>query len=1295
MKYLSLAFLVALLVVANTCAVVAASDWPTYQHDSRRTGVTGEQLDLPLTELWVWTPTRAPQPAWPDPAKADYWHNKVGLLPRVTFDRTFHVVAVGDSVYFGSSANDKVYALNAATGKEQWSFFTDGPVRLAPSVSEGKVYIGSDDGRMYCLDGATGELVWKHRPVPIERQVVGNGRMMSLWPVRTGVLVEDGVAYFCAGLFPAQGLYVCAVDAADGSELWSNGPVYELDRLSPQGYLLASETKLYVPAGRGRPVVLDRRDGTYVRTLNSTGGTYALLTKDMLVSGPASSTLTLSEEAGDTFATFQGRRMIVTEQVSYLLTDTELCALDRVKRQAIMNERNTISADRKKLAARLSDLRKKRADASTRALKEIDKEITHVRESIVKFDRRLKELRGSEYKWRQPCNNPDSMILAGNVLFAGGDGAVVAFDTANGDEVWTGKVMGRAYGLAVANGRLFVSTDSGAIHCFRAGASAAPAATLVPDKRPPYPEDQWTQTYASAAEHIVNETGIRKGYCLVVGCGEGRLAYELARRTDLNVIGVEEDAGKVAAARTALDRAGLYGDRITVHHGSLSDLPYSDYFANLVVADDMLTSGTTHGSLEEIRRVLRPCGGVAYLGQTVDSSERGGKLDRSRLESWIAESAGTGWKTIDENGLWAVNRRGKLDGSGEWTHQYADPGHSAYSGDQLLRSPMEVLWFGQPGPRDIIDRHHRGMVPLSKDGRLFVPGDDRVTVVDAYNGFPLWDVVVPNSRRVGAQRDAGGLAVTDDYLYAAAEDKCYALDVATGERSLTFEAPQLVPGTRYHWGYVASVDDLLFGSGKKQSASYTEVSRAGDIAVQFSDFGKLVTSHYLFCLDRRTGDTRWTYKNGAIVNPTIAAGDDRIYFVESDSQRALKDDVGRVTLQVLLKGTAELVSLDMRTGKRLWSRPLDITETCNHILFLNYAKDTVLLTGTSNKNRKVHYHLYAFEAETGEPMWYREHFHPFWPVGGDHGEQTRHPVIMDDVIYAEPYAYHLKTGEPVTRVHPVTGEEVQWDIYRGHGCGTFSASDGCLFYRSTYQAMNDLQADAGPNTLTGIRPGCWINMVPAGGMLLVPEGSSGCTCPFPIQTSVAYYPTQRKENWSAFQSHGDIQPVKHLAVNLGAPGDQRAKDGTLWFSFPRPPDGRTVKLPIEVQFAEGSGYFRENADAVSVQGTDEPWVFTSGCSGSLTCSVPVTGKDRPGLYTVRLGFAELSDVPVGQRVFDVKLQGKVVLDKFDVVKAAGAANTAVVKEFTDIAVNDALSIELVPKVSAPVLNGFEIIRQDG
>ena len=38
------------------------------------------------------------------------------------------------------------------------------------------------------------------------------------------------------------------------------------------------------------------------------------------------------------------------------------------------------------------------------------------------------------------------------------------------------------------------------------------------------------------------------------------------------------------------------------------------------------------------------------------------------------------------------------------------------------------------------------------------------------------------------------------------------------------------------------------------------------------------------------------------------------------------------------------------------------------------------------------------------------------------------------------------------------------------------------------------------------RPGCWINIVPACGLILIPEASSGCSCPYPLQASMAFMP---------------------------------------------------------------------------------------------------------------------------------------------------------------------------------------------
>lgn len=42
----------------------------------------------------------------------------------------------------------------------KWSFFTEGPVRLAPAIFDDKVYVGPDDGVVYCLKSENGDLVW-------------------------------------------------------------------------------------------------------------------------------------------------------------------------------------------------------------------------------------------------------------------------------------------------------------------------------------------------------------------------------------------------------------------------------------------------------------------------------------------------------------------------------------------------------------------------------------------------------------------------------------------------------------------------------------------------------------------------------------------------------------------------------------------------------------------------------------------------------------------------------------------------------------------------------------------------------------------------------------------------------------------------------------------------------------------------------------------------------------------------------------------------------------------------------
>ncbi len=124
---------VSLFVIVSTALInpgsTWAEDWPTFMHDRHRSGVTAEHLELPLSRSWVFQAANKPQPAWPEPAKQDYWHRQFNLRSTVAYDRAYHVVGTGDTIFFGSSADDKVYALDARTGRQRWAFFTEGPVR--------------------------------------------------------------------------------------------------------------------------------------------------------------------------------------------------------------------------------------------------------------------------------------------------------------------------------------------------------------------------------------------------------------------------------------------------------------------------------------------------------------------------------------------------------------------------------------------------------------------------------------------------------------------------------------------------------------------------------------------------------------------------------------------------------------------------------------------------------------------------------------------------------------------------------------------------------------------------------------------------------------------------------------------------------------------------------------------------------------------------------------------------------------------------------------------------------------
>jgi outer membrane protein assembly factor BamB len=54
-----------------------------------------------------------------------------------------------------------VHALDATTGHALWTFTTRARVDSSPAAADGRVYIGSNDGRLYVLDLESGEKLWE------------------------------------------------------------------------------------------------------------------------------------------------------------------------------------------------------------------------------------------------------------------------------------------------------------------------------------------------------------------------------------------------------------------------------------------------------------------------------------------------------------------------------------------------------------------------------------------------------------------------------------------------------------------------------------------------------------------------------------------------------------------------------------------------------------------------------------------------------------------------------------------------------------------------------------------------------------------------------------------------------------------------------------------------------------------------------------------------------------------------------------------------------------------------------
>ena len=1105
-------------------ALAFGEDWPAFRRDVQRSATTSEALEFPLERAWSYQSAQPPAPAWPPPHFI--------LLNRLDFDYAPQPVAAENVICFGSSSDDTVRALNLETGKLRWNFITGGPVRIAPQIADERVFFASDDGSAYCVDLRSGELIWKFNAAPNSEQYLGNGRMISRWPIRTGVLVDNGIAYFAAGIWATEGVFVYALEAETGREIWCNDTadyagvdfntllttenrselrhgVHDGDfgfyGLTPQGSLAVTDDVLLIPNGYNSTAGIERATGQllFANPKAGSGGSWI-------------------RTEGEAFYTMYRHR---NNRVLLMKCDEQTGERVGMQQHGIFNP-------------------------ATLPLKPTQEEWwTHSagQTSIVVRD------------GRPLSRNAYALALAGEHLILGGDGYVAAIVPETDSEVWREPVDGKVYGLAIADGRVIATTDSGEVTCF-GGPSPNPdkPTSITVDPVPP----------ATKIIDSLHDSGMDRGYALVLGDESGELSRMLVAHTELHVVQQLDDPAAVHRNREALlDSTTLYGSRIHVPNVSI-DLPFGDHFANAIIV-----SSTTNLSGKDLFRVLRPCGGVLMF-------EGAGRSEFERVVQQLPADD----VTVSDFQI----TRARLPGVHDWD--------STERFDRVAKWPLRPLWFGGPSSAQVTNHKNENQRPLAAYGRYFVLGEDSLTAVDAYNGTVLWTRPIPS--RSPDLRESGGILHNTEHVWSRELRDAHRRSIRANDKHVIL---QLNEG---HFRGEGNGLFLLDARTGAQTGIYAPYAVPEDFLLEEARSWKVGTGALTLAPKPDSIEVRLT-----VDDPVVTEMDEwDLFFDFRPPERRFglhEDDV--VHLRAKPNETIEVPANAKSFGFAAILNSHDggkEERIGRSYLFCDMAADGV-------NNGWANIRLASVEPVAEKPT----------IIAGSVEEFPRTPLIAGWPIAIDP------TVAEYPRRHPLTGELGPRIFRTGTGtCGGFDFSATSVIKRSgaaKVLGIYDFAEDSGLHTFVGVSAGCGPTTLTSQGMVIVSESKARCVCTFPFRTTLAMAPARRRlsEDWAIFYDRDVDTQIRQAPINLGAPGDRRDGEGLLWLGFPRPttesealgypkvpgtkvdahlpgvwPIARQAGLSVPLTI-EGGEPYRFNGDRNAVTADERPWLYASGHRG--------------------------------------------------------------------------------------------------
>ncbi len=1098
-------------LVFHLMASFRSHDWPMWRYDANRSAESPQRLPRKLYLQWV-REYPALEQAWENPLNQDL----------MQFDKVYEPVVQGKTLFMGSSASDRLVALDTETGEEKWAFYVDGPVRFPPVASKGKVYFVSDDGYLYCVDAKQGNLVWKFRGGPSDRKILGNSRLISTWPARGGPVLKDGIIYFGAGIWPFMGVFIYALDAETGELVWENdstGPIYmkqphnspSYAGVAPQGTLVIAGDKLLVPCGRSVPACFDRKTGEllyyHLSEYNKTGGAFV-------------------SALGDFFVNYH--RDYVTS--IYDLSEGNI-VVPRFGNIPVMTKDALFSMGRSIKAFDFKNL--KQVDRAYNVT--IDKEVQKIKTTRDK-GWTLEKL------WEFDVDASGDLIKAGKRLYAGGRNVVSAIDISsrNPKVSWRTNIEGTASRIITADKKLFVVTLEGTVYAF--------GGREVQPEFYPYTEEKSSiaNDLLREAEYTLKAMGVKDGYCLAYGLENGDLIEALAEKSELRIIASDPDPAKVDRLRRRFDALGLYGKRVHVLVGDLYSLETPPYLASLTVFENLKSAGylkegeddNSPGSsdpkfLERIYHSMRPYGGVACLPVGGDEVSRVmQQIQACNLPNAKILELEYAADLMQTDEYLLLIREGPLPGADDWTHQYGDIANTLKSDDQLVKLPLGILWFGGSSNMDVLPRHGHGPPEQVIGGRLFIEGIDLFSARDVYTGRVLWKRHISELNNYGVYYDetyentpldpaynqihipganarGTNFVATLDKIYIAKKDSCLVLDPATGKTMDEIKLPtEPKTGLAPDWGYIGVYKDyLIAGAGFVSYLDFVEFDEIADPETSskrrsFYNYD-ITSSKKLMVMDRHTGKILWTRNSElGFRHNAIAVGSNKVFCIDTlpdPVSDALKRRLGDHN-----PGTPGLMALDVRNGNVIWSTNRNVFGT-----WLSYSKEHDVLLQSGRPSRDMlsgepHKGMAAYRGKDGKFL---------WGIDASLGEPL---ILHGDTIITNRYAYNLLTGEQEARLDPLTGEERPWVFQRNYGCNYAIASEHLLTFRSAAAGFLDLMRDGGTGNFGGFKSGCTSNLVVANGVLNAPEYTRTCSCSYQNQTSLALVHTPDVEIWTDY-----------------------------------------------------------------------------------------------------------------------------------------------------------------------------------